>query len=200
MVRVNWLAGIAGAIVMTMNSAIPAQTLAPKVSFTLIDDAVASRFFNPATTRAAAADPNQLIIGFNTGLDTSTLKYRDFRASTAAYSYTAAMDTIGVKITAPANHYITKITYNQRGSGSMLRTGKASGGSTWTVGDVSSSLGTFTTNPTILNKTIDLTGQRRTIVHVSVTTSLYAFATPQLGSAMVQLTGADLKVDLFRYR
>jgi hypothetical protein len=196
MLRGITVAGLAGAILMTMVSAMPAQTpRAPRVGFWTVDDATASRFFDTATTRRSATDPNELIIGFNTGLDSATSKYRDFRASTAAFSYPTAMDTVSVRLVAPANHYITRVTYSQAGSGSMLRTGQAFGGTTWTVGDVSSSLGTFTTNPT-LTGTIDLTGQKRTVVPVSITTSLYAFATPTAGSALVQVTGASLKVDL----
>jgi hypothetical protein len=189
----HWVSRIAIAVVIVVNVAVSAQ--AQVVTFSRPDDAVASRFFDPVNTRADASNPNKLIIRFNTGLDTAILKYRDFRASTASYSYTSAMDTINVKITAPSGFYIAKITYAQRGTGSVLRTGKASGGATWTVGDVSASLGTFTTNPT-LTRTIDLTGQRRTIVPVSITNSLFAFATPTAGSATVQLTYAELLVTL----
>jgi hypothetical protein len=193
MTRANWVIRIAGAIVILVNAAVSAQ--AQTAAFSVIDDAVGSRFFEPATTRVDPIDRNRLIIGFNTGLDTALLKYREFRASTAAFSYTSAMDTISVKIAAPAGYYIAKVTYTQRGTGVVLRTGKAAGGTTWTVGDVSRPLGTFGTNPA-LTGTVNLTGQNRTVVPVSVTTSLFAFATPSLGSASVQVTGADLSVQL----
>jgi hypothetical protein len=193
MTRANWVIRIAGAIVIVVNAAVSAQ--AQTVAFSRIDDAVGSRFFAPATTRVDPTDRNRLIIGFNTGLDAAILKYREFRASTAAFSYASAMDTISVRIAAPAGYYIAKITYTQRGTGVVLRTGKVSGGATWTVGDVSGSLGTFSTNPA-LEGTINLTGQNRTVVPVSITNSLHAFATPSLGSAVVQVTGADLRVQL----
>jgi hypothetical protein len=193
MTRANCVTCIAGAIVILLNAAVSAQ--AQTVAFSRISDAVGSRFFDPATTRVDPSDRNRLIIGFNTGLDAATLKYRDFKASTAAFSYTSAMDTISVRIAAPAGYYIARITYTQRGTGVALRIGNASGGATWTVGDVSASLGTFSTNPSF-TRTIDLTGQNRTVVPVSITNSLYAFATPSSGSAVVQVTGADLRVQL----
>jgi hypothetical protein len=107
------------------------------------------------------------------------------------------MDTISFRIQAPAQYYIAKVTYTQRGTGSVVRTGKVSGGATWTVADVSNSLATFGTNPT-LTRTVDLTSRKLTVVPVSITPSLYAFATPSLGSAMVMLTSADVTVQLAR--
>ena len=195
MKRANWFVCIAGAAVMLLNASVSAQ--AQTVTFTRIDDATASKFYDPATTKVDTIDRNKLIIGFNKGLDSTLLKYREFRASTAAYSYTSAMDTISFSIKAPAGYYVAKVTYTQRGTGSVLRTGKASGAATWTVGDVTQSLATFSTNPAF-TRTIDLTGQNRTTVPVSITNSLFAYATPSLGSAMVHITSADLKVQLLR--
>jgi hypothetical protein len=193
MKRANWIGCIVGAVVIIMSSAGAAD--AQSVTFSRIDDAVGSRFLDPATTRVDSIDRNKLIIGFNRGLDSAILKYREFRASTAAYSYTSATDSISFKVTAPAGYYVARITYTQRGTGSVVRTGRASGAATWMVGDVTNSLGTFTTNPA-LTKTVDLTAQKPSVVPVSITNSLFAFATPSQGSAMVQITGADVKVVL----
>jgi hypothetical protein len=191
--RANWIACVVGTFVVMLGAAGSAQ--AQTVTFSRIDDAVASRWIDPATTRVDALDRNKLIVGFNSGLDSSTLKNREFRASTAAFSYTSAMDTISVRLTAPRGYYIAKVTYTQRGSGSVTGTGRASGGASWIVADVSESLGTFSTNPT-LTRTIDLTSRRLTVLPVSITNSLNVFATSSLGSATVSVTGAEIKVYL----
>lgn len=192
MIRANWIACIAAAIVITCTAqSAQAQT----VTFSRIDDAVASRFFDPVTTKVDPLDRNKLNIGFNAGLDPVTLKYRDFTASTAAFRYPSAIDAISVRIAAPAGYYIAKVTYAQRGTGSILRTGKLSCGATLVVHDKASLLGTYSTNPT-LTQTVDLTGRRLTVVPVSITNSLNAFATSSLGSATVSLTGAYIRVQL----
>ena len=56
-------------------------------------------------------------------------------------------------------------------------------------------LGAFGTVPT-MSRTVDLTGRNLTSLPVSITASLFAFATPQLGSASLALTGADVHVQL----
>jgi hypothetical protein len=168
---------------------------AQTVTFSRIDDAVSSRFFDPATTRPDSINRNKLKIGFHAGIDAATLKSREFKASTASFSYTSAMDAINFRVQAPSGYYIATITYSQRGTGSVLRTGRAGGGTTWTVADSSSSLSTFSTNPTF-TRTLDLRSRKLTTVSVSIANSLYAFATPSLGSATVAVTGADVTVTL----
>ena len=192
MTRANWIACTAAAILITCTAG---SAQAQTVTFSRIDDAVTSRFFDPATTKVDALDRNKLNIGFNTGLDPVTLKYRDFTASTASFRYTSAMDAISVRITAPAGYYIAKVTYSQRGTGSIVRTGKLQGGATLVVHDKASLLGSFSTNPT-LTQTVDLTGRRLTVVPVSITNSLNAFATSSLGSATVSVTSAYIRVQL----
>jgi hypothetical protein len=167
----------------------------PRVTFSNINDAVPARFFNAATTAPALTDPNRLIIGVHTGMDFTLWKATEFRASTAAFSYTAAMDSIHFRVKAPAGYYIAKITYTQRGTGTAERTGKVSGGAHWVVGDFALSLGGFGTAPT-MSRTLDLTGRNLTSLPVSITASLFAFATPQLGLASLALTGADVHVQL----
>lgn len=197
----QWAASIAFVTVVVLSAASTAQ--GQVVTFSGINDAVPAKFFDAATTRATTApDPldankliNKLIIGFNTGMDWTTWKATEFRASTAAYSYVVAMDTISFRVEAPAGFYIWKITYTQRGTGSIARTGKAYGGATWVVGDYGGSLGYFGTNPT-LSQTVDLTGLNMTFVPVSITSALFAYATPYLGSASVEVTGAEVLVEL----
>jgi hypothetical protein len=182
----TWLASMA--VVMGATTASAQQP----VQFNHIDDAVASRFFDPATSRTVV---NRLIIGFNTGRDAATFKAREFRASTASYSYTTAMDTISFVIKAPSGFYVSKITYKQRGSGSVVRTGRAAGAANWVVGDVAYDLGTFGTSPS-LTRSLDLRHLRWREVPVSISAALFAYATPQLGSATVSITGAEVIVEV----
>lgn len=203
----KWAAYVAGVTVIVLSAASTAQgqvvTFSGNndavVTFSGINDAVPSRFFDAAATAQARDDANKLInkliIGFNTGMDWTTWKATDFRASTAAYSYITAMDTISFRVEAPAGYYISKITYAQAGTGSIARTGKASGGATWVVGDYAGNLGLFGTNPT-LSRTMDLTGMNMTFVPVSITNALFAYATPYLGSASVAVTSAEVLVEL----
>jgi hypothetical protein len=162
------------------------------VQFTGIDDAVEFRFFNVATSRVQG---NKLIIGFNTGRDPASWLANDFRASTAALSRAWAMDTISFNVNAPSGYYITKITYSQKGTGSVFRTGKASGQTTWIVGGFAYDVGTFTTQPT-RSKSLDVSRLRWSSVPVSITATLSAYATTSLGSATVSITGAEVVVEV----
>jgi hypothetical protein len=175
--------------------ALASPAYAQLVTFSQISDAVGKRFFNPATTAPDPLNPNRLIIRMHTGMDWTISKATDFRASTAAFSYTSAMDTIRFRVKAPAGYYIAKITYTQRGVGTAVRTGRASGGAHWVVGDFAFNLGTFSTTPG-LSRTVDLTGRNLTSLPVSITASLFAYATPQAGAATLQLIGADVHVQL----
>jgi hypothetical protein len=156
---------------------------------------VADRFFDAATSAPDVSNPNRLLIGFNTGIDPATFTFRDFRASTADFGDTAAMDTIGFEATAPNGYYISRITYSQVGGGIATGTGRASGRTNWVAGEFVADLGRFTTNPSLAG-TFDLTGLFLTKVPISVTTSLFAFATSALGSATVSVTGADVLVEV----
>jgi hypothetical protein len=124
-------------------------------------------------------------------MDWTTWKATDFRASTASFSHGTAVDTIRFRITAPEGFYIAKVTFTQKGSGSVVRIGKAAGGGSWVVGDFADDLGVFATNPS-MTRTVDLTGYNVTSVPVSITQSLFAFSPPLAGSATVSLTAALL--------
>jgi hypothetical protein len=189
----NLAAHIAGVALIMLGAASTAQAQA--VTFSDINDAVPSRFFDAATSAPSALDPNTLNVGFNSGRDWTMWKDTDFRASTAAYSFTTAMDTISFRVQAPAGFYISRITYTQQGTGSAYRTGKAAGAANWVVADVAVDLGTFATNPARTG-TIDLTGLNMTLVPVSITNSLFAYATPTSGSASVAITSAQVIVEL----
>ena len=178
-------------LVLTMASTAQGQV----VRFSAISDAVPGRFFNAATTEADPSYPNRLLIGLHSGIDWTTWKYTDFRAASSAFSYSTAMDTLNLSIRAPYGFYISKVTYNQRGSGSVARIGFAGGAGNWVVAGVPANLGTFGTNPT-LSRTVDLSARRLTTVTMSVTVNLSAYATYTSGAASLTLSGADVTVEL----
>jgi hypothetical protein len=184
----TWLVGIA--LVVMGGATMQGQT--PTVDFIGIDDAVPFRFFEAARSQVVG---NKLVIGFGIGRDPATWRANDFRASTAAFSHRTAMDTISFTIQAPSGYYISKITYFQKGTGSVLRTGVVSGAATWVVNDISYSIGTFSTRPT-LTRSLDLSRQRWTSVPVSITPALFAYATPSGGSATVSITSAEVVAEV----
>ena len=189
----KWIARATGSMAIVLGGAVVAH--GQTASFLDIRDAVPARFYDATTTAPDAVNPNILRIGLNTGLDFRTFKYADFRASSAAFSHSSAMDTLRFRVQAPEGYYISKITYSQRGTGSVIRTGKAAGMANWVVGHIVAELGLFGTNPT-LSETLDLTGLNLTDIPVAISNSLFAFSTPMLGSATVGLTGAEVVVEL----
>jgi hypothetical protein len=176
----------------------PAVVATPAINaakFSDLKDAVSGRWFDAATTAIDATNPNKLFIGFNSGTDPKTWKNNAFIASTNAFYYPSVMDTIGFTVTAPTGYYIAKLTYSQRGSGYIARTGKISGGASWIVGTTAASLGMIGTNPTLAGS-MGFPNQYPTTLPVSITVGLHTFATPTLGSATVSMTGADVEVEL----
>jgi hypothetical protein len=59
-------------------------------------------------------------------------------------------------------------------------------------------LGFFGTNPT-LSSTANVSDMRWRVVPVAITTSLFAYATPVLGSATVAVTAANVVVTLAKF-
>jgi hypothetical protein len=160
-----------------------------------INDAVPGRFFNAGATAPDGADPNRLVIAFHSGIDWTTWKNTDFRASTESFSYTTATDTISFRIEAPKGFYIARITYSQGGRGSALRLGKAAGSAQWVVASVAAPLGVFGTNPALKGEA-DLTGLGMTSVPVSITNGFFASAPPAAGSAILEVNSAEVQVFL----
>ena len=99
---------------------------AQTVTFTGINDAVPDRFFDAASSAPDAADPNTLVIGFNTGFDGTIWKDRDFKASHLPFSYQSATDTISFVIHAPEGYYVATVTYGETLVVGNSRTGRAS--------------------------------------------------------------------------
>jgi hypothetical protein len=160
-----------------------------EVTFSQIRDAVPLKFFEAEETRPSPLNPNNLIIGFGSGLGPAWTA-RDFRASTLPFSNRSAMDTIGFLVEAPSGYYISKIIYTQRGNGFTNRTAVQAGTSDWVVAGFPSNLGAFSSNPN-LSGTADLSELKLTSVPITITVSLFAAAT---GS--VAITSADVLVEV----
>ena len=189
----KWVASAAVAAVIVLGNAGIAESQV--VEFSEIKDAVPNRFFDPAATEPDPLNPNRLVFGLHSGMDWTTWRMKDFRASSAAYSHSTAMDTLSFTVTAPEGFFISRITYNQRGSGSVARIGFAGGAGNWTIDGVALNLGTFGTSPA-LSRSVDLAERKLTTVSLTVTMNLSAFATSSLGSATLTLTGADVLVEI----
>lgn len=170
---------------------------AQNATFTDVHDAVPLKFFNPSSdsTRVDPADPNTLIIGFESGIDSASFTERAFKASTQTFGNPMASDTLSVNVVAPAGYYVSSVTYVQTGTGSVLRVASARGVSHWVVDGQPASLGFFGTDPS-LARTVTFTDSRLTVVPVSITTSLFVFAPPSSGEATLALTSAKISVTL----
>jgi hypothetical protein len=172
---------------------LPTSARAQSVTFTDVRDAVPGKFFNPSpdSTRVDPAAPNTLLIGLESGFDSATFLERNFRATTDAFGNRVAADTLAFDVVAPEGYYVSSITYEQAGGGSVVRVADARGNSSWIVNGQPASLGVFRTDPT-LARTITFTDSRLTVVSVSITTSLFAFAPPTSGEATVGLSSAKV--------
>ena len=160
-----------------------------------INDAAPGRLFDAGATAPDPGDPNRLVIAFHSGVDPATFRVTDFRASTAAFNHLSAMDTISFKIEAPKGQRISKVIYTQRGTGSQIRLGRAAGATHWVVGEYAAQLGVFGTNPSLVG-VADFSAQPQAVVDVSITTGLFAFAAPTSGSASIEVTSAEVQVEL----
>jgi len=185
----KWATLAATVIVILLSAAATAQAQA--VVFKTLRDAVPGKFFDAAKSRLDPANPNHLIIGFDSGVNPTTLIANDFRASALPFSNRSAMDTLSLVLKAPAGFAIGTVTYTQRGSGATTRTAVSSGGATWLVGGTPFLLGMFSNNPN-LSRTVDLRGLKQTSVPVVITASLFA------STGTVAITGADVLVTLTR--
>jgi hypothetical protein len=176
-----------------------------KVNFvTPVSDAVPGRFFDRATSRADTRDPNKLIIGLNRGINPTTALSNTFTASTQAFFRTAAMDTIHFNVQAMPGYYLSAITYTQRGICSTARTGAVAGGANWSLDGVAREIGLFASRkcegvasnaPYALTGKVLLTDRHRSALSVSITSALFAFSTPALGAASINVTSGEVLVE-----
>ena len=99
----TWVASmvVGCALAWSATSAAQAQT----VTFSDINVATPGTFFNATASKPDLVNRNKLIIGLGTGLDQALLKFRGFTASTAAFRFPSAMDTISFRIHAPAGFH-----------------------------------------------------------------------------------------------
>lgn len=183
----KWATVAALVLLVVFTAAWEAQ--AQVVTFKAVRDAVPEKFFDAAKSTLDPANPNRLVIGFDTGVNPTTLVANDFRASALPFSNRSAMDTLSFVLKAPAGFYIGKVTYTQQGTGFTSRTAISSGAATWLVASHPFSLGTFTNNPN-LSKTVDLSASKLTSVPVVITVSLFA------STGSVAVTSADVVVTL----
>lgn len=182
---------VAALAIAVFSVATPAR--AQHVTFTDIRDAVPLKFFNPRPdgTRVDPGAPNTLEIGFESGRDPATLLDNEFAASTASFGNRVAVDTLSFNVVAPEGYYVSSITYEQTGTGSIVRVADARGTSGWVVDGEPSLLGVFRADPS-LARTVTFTDSRLTVVPVSITTSLVVFASATSGDATVRLTSAKV--------
>src|SRR4051794_19327278 len=87
MVSIRMFRTTAAVLLVTATVRVSAAADPQPVTFTDINDAVPGRFFDSSSSFPDLADPNVLVIGFNTGLDTKDWKNRDFRASLLPYFF-----------------------------------------------------------------------------------------------------------------
>src|SRR5262249_41826346 len=174
---------LAASLAIALSVASPAHAQVAK--FSGIHDAVPLKFFDSAATRPDPTNRNKLIIGFDSGLDQTTFTSNEF----VAYSYHHAMDTISFTVTAPTGYYVAKITFTQRGIGSLCRTCYPAGSAHWRVAGHPANLGAFFSDPT-LTGAADLTASKPQSVAVSITDSLFAT------TGSVKISGAEVVVRL----
>jgi hypothetical protein len=159
---------------LVLSAARPAG--AQVVKFTGIRDAVPGRFFKSLDTMPNPDNENELIIGFNGGLDPATFTRKDFSVNTQAFGNRTATDTIRFVVSAPDGFYVAKLTYVQRGTAAVGRTATQTATAQWTVAGFPASLGVFNGDPGV-RAVADLTELKRTRVPVEITVSLFAGAT-----------------------
>ena len=185
----TWAARIAGVTVFDLSAVSSAQ--ASSVTFTNINDALPSRCYDSSITEPDSTNPNRLVIGIDTGVALVNSEFgaqyleRGCAASTAAFYSKSTMDTISFLVEAPAGFYISKISFSQFGSITNSRGGQAFLGATWVV-DEDANVVPYNSTTKTWSATVNLTGQNKTLVPVSVTTFLTASGiSPQSSSAVV---------------
>jgi len=185
---------VVGLAIAVSSFAAPAR--AQNVTFTDVRDAVPGKYFSPAGTHALPEAQNTLEIGFESGRDSGLDD--EFRASTEAFGNRVAMDTLSFNVVAPEGYYISSITYHQSGTGAVNTPGDARAASSWVVNGQPADLGSFSPGqfPWSNSQTARFTDSSLTVVPVSLTTELYAFAAPSLASAEVDFTRATIVVIL----
>ena len=174
----------------------------PPVTFENFRDAVPGRF-NPS--------PGPIVVDGNTttlhiDLEDGANAFKACAPSTPPLSAApcsitrVAMDTLGFVVRAPEDYYVSKITYVQAGTGAIFGLADARGGSSFVVAGEPVDLGAVHIpedgGSWSLSRAKEFTDTNMTAVPVSLTTGLFAYAGPDLGSARVELKSASVAVEI----
>jgi hypothetical protein len=196
---------VAGLTLAALSFAAPALAQdVPSVTFENFRDAVAGKYFSPAGTRARPEAPNTLEIGFDSDTDAFRVCAPSAIVVVPCNNNRVAMDTLSFDVRAPEGYYVSSITYYQEGRGAIARLADARGAASWVVAgvpmDLGGSFGGPVQFPAVGNgwsrsRTLELSDSSMTVVPVSVTTGLFAYAGP-LGEASLDLTFATIAVTI----
>ena len=173
-----------------------APASAQNATFTDIRDAVPLRFFSAAQT---VTEPDRLVIGFEAGANS-------FRASAEVDNLVGtrlAADTLTFTVNAPPGYYVASISCHLSGKGAVSTPGDARAAANWVVNGQPVNVGSaggvqFPPGGASwsLSQTTEFTNTKPTVVPVSLTTQLFAFAAPTGASAEVELTNATIVVNV----
>jgi hypothetical protein len=186
---------LTGAAIVLASHAAPAS--AQNATFTGVRDSVPARFFDADTTAADAGEPNTLVIGFHAA--------DPFRASAEVGGTTGtrlATDTLSVVVTAPAGYYVSSVTCHVSGRGAVNTPADARAAANCVINGTPEDLGSVGgaalpntgADWSLSSKTATLADPTLTVVPVSLTAQLFAFAAPSLASAEIDLTSATIVV------
>jgi|GEM_PF-7000670 len=153
------------------------------VTFSRINDAVPGKYYDPTTTAPGPVERNTLIIGLKSFVASSEYPYKR-----------TAMDTLSFRVAAPAGFYISRLTYSQAVNLSTSRGGGAHWAGNWVVSNVAADLGSGGMTRKI-SRTIDLTGQNRTSVPVSISNALFAHGI-SVTSGTASISRASVRVEV----
>lgn len=186
---------VTGLAIAIASFAAPAS--AQNATFTEIRDAIPLRYFSAAT--AVEPGPNALettlVIGFETGANS-------FLASAQVNNLIGtrlAADTLSFTVNAPQGYYVSSLTCRLSGFGVVNTPGDARAAANWVVNGQPLDLGSkggapFTTGGAAWSLEQKFTSSNLTVVPVSLTTQLFAFAAATGASAEVELTRATIVV------
>ncbi|MGI8740655.1 MAG: hypothetical protein ACR2KU_13940 [Gammaproteobacteria bacterium] len=153
------------------------------VTFSGINDAVPGKYYDPTTTAPGPVDGNTLVIGLKSFIASSEYPYRR-----------VAMDTISFRVAAPAGFYVSRLTYSHTVNLSTSRGGGARWAGNWIVGNAAADLGSGGVTRRIA-RAIDLTGQNKTVLPVSISNALFAHGL-SVTSGTASISRASVRIEL----
>lgn len=187
---------VIGLAIAVAGFAAPAS--AQNATFTDIRDAVPLRFFSAAQT-AVEPGPNTLETTLVIGLEAGVNSFRASAQVDNLIGTRLAADTLSFTINAPPGHYVSSITCHLSGLGAVNTPGEARAAANWVVNGQPLDLGSrggapFSTGGAAWSLEQRFTSSSLTVVPVSLTTQLFAFAAGTGASAEVELTRATIVV------